>query len=124
MELIEHTFEELSLLKYRIFTTCLPNVPNKNVLVVAFEGEYGYGCKGNSDSTYIHAMLTAAEAVWETSFVVLDYRAMSYQWGDQLPLGCGPEQLTEKSKRIVRLFDDLGAALAAFEEFRQTFLAA
>lgn len=104
MKLTEHTFEELSALKCRIYTTLLPGVSEKEVLIVAFEGEYGYGCKGNSDATYIHAMLTAAEAAWQTSFLVLDYRAMSYEWGDRLPLDWGPEQLTLGAEKIVQLF--------------------
>ena len=104
MELTEHTFAELSFLTHRIFTTRLPNVPSQDVLIVAFEGEYGYGCKGNGDATYIHAMLTAAEAAWQTSFLVLDYRAMSYQWGNRLPLDWGPEQMTKEETKIVRLF--------------------
>ena len=104
MKLTEHTFEELSALKCRIYTTLLPGVPEREVLIVAFEGEYGIGCKGNSDATYIHAMLTTAEVVWQASLLVLDYRAMSYEWGDELPLDWGPEQLTEESVKIVRLF--------------------
>ncbi len=104
MELTEHTFEELSALKYRIYTTFLPNVPSREVLIVAFEGEYGFGCKGNSDAIYIDAIITAAAAAWQTSFFVLDYRAMSYEWGDMLPLEWGPEQIMAETDQIYRLF--------------------
>ncbi len=102
MNLTEHTFEELSALKYRIYTTSLPNVPSREVLIVAFEGEYGFGCKGNSDAEYINATITAAEAVWQTSFFVLDYRAMSYEWGDMLPLDWGLKPVTPEADKLLR----------------------
>lgn len=106
MELIEHTFEELSAFKCRIYTTLLPGISEKEVLIVAFEGEYSDSGKG-SDSTYIDVMLAAAEAAWQTSFLVLDYRLMSYQWGDRLPLEWGPERLTAEEEKIVRLFGSI-----------------
>ena len=118
MKLTEHTLEELSALKCRIYTTLLPAVSQKEVLIVAFEGEYGYGCRGNSDATYIHAMLTAAEAVWQTSFLVLDYRAMSYEWGDRLPLDWGPEQPTPEAEKIVQLFGDVPKCTAVLASDR------
>lgn len=164
IELTEHTLEELSDLKYRIYTTSLPNLPSREVLIVAFEGEYGFGCRGNGDATYINVIITAAEAAWQTSFLVLDYRAMTYEWGDMLPLEWGPEETTAETDRVIRLsggspkcsavlvsernrdsiyslvnseevyasragsgvpwlFDDLDAALVAFDDYRQSFLA-
>ncbi len=107
MEVIEHTFEELSALKYRIYTTTLPNLSQIEVLIVAFEGEYGYGCKGNSDATYINAIIVASATAWEHSCFILDYRNMKYEWGDKLPVETGRGRLTDDEERVLRIFNAL-----------------
>ncbi len=160
MEIIEHTFAELSQLKYRIYTTFLPNVPNRSVLIVAFEGKYGIGCKGNDDAEFINAIVVAARAAWQSSCFVLDYRAMEYEWGDRLLVETGHKEITQETAAVLRafggmpdcsatlvsdlnreatssllgseygygsdsawLFDDLDAALAAFESVWRQFQA-
>lgn len=105
MELTEHTFEELSALKYHIYTTTLPNLPKIDVLIVSFGGEYGYGSKGNGDATYINAIITAAECSWESNCFVLDYRNMKYDWGDKLPVATRHELLNDEELRILRVFN-------------------
>jgi hypothetical protein len=159
MELVEHTFEELSKLKYRIYTTTLSNECQNNVLVVAFEGEYGFGCKGNADARLIAAIIAGVRAAWESSYFVLDYRSMTYEWGDMLPLATGQEKMSDEVFQMLRvfgsapgcsatlisdrnrdsinsliasdcgygtdaswLFDDLDAAIVAFEDARKRFL--
>lgn len=116
MELVEHTFDELSALKYRISTTSLPNLPKIDVLIVSFEGEYGYGCKGNGDARYINAIITAAETSWENECFVLDYRNMKYEWGDKLPVATGNQLLSDNEQRILRVFNAMpkhGATLVS-----------
>jgi len=104
MELVEHTFAELSELKYRIYTTLLPNVLHREVLVIAFEAEYGYGCKGNGDAIFINAVITGARAAWASSFFVLDYRGLNYAWGDMLPVETGQKEMAAEKQRLLRAF--------------------
>ena len=79
MKLTEHTFAELSALKYRIFTTCLPNVPNKDILIAA------------------------ARAAWGSSCFSLDYRALEYEWGDGLLVQTGYEEVTQETAATMQM---------------------
>ncbi len=79
-------------------------MPNKDVLIITFEGDYGVGCRGNGDATFISTMIDAARASWPSSCFVLDYRAMSYEWGDMLPLMLGPEETSAEVAPMHRAF--------------------
>ncbi|MEJ1130145.1 hypothetical protein V9L20_21375 [Variovorax sp. CCNWLW225] len=54
------------------------------LLRICFSGEYGIGADGNRDATYMDAMVRAACDVIRPDGVILDFSAMSYQWGDLL----------------------------------------
>ena len=104
MQLVEHTFHEMSALEYHIHTTSLPSYPQSNVLIVAFEGTYGIGSKGNGDANFINAIIAGARAAWEASSFVLDYRSMDYEWGDGLTVATGQEKLTAEEYRMLGPF--------------------
>lgn len=54
------------------------------LLRICFNGEYGYGSAGNRDARYMDAMARAACEVMHPDGVILDFSAMTYQWGDLL----------------------------------------
>ena len=54
------------------------------ILRLAFKGEYGFGCKGNPDATYLHSVIASALLAWEPEGVVLDFRNLRYEWGDEM----------------------------------------
>jgi hypothetical protein len=49
---------------------------------VAFTGSHGYGSRGNGDSQYISAMVHAALAAWRPSGLILDFRELTYEFGN------------------------------------------
>ena len=104
MHLVEHTFQEMSALEYRIYTTPLPSFPQSNVLIVAFEGTYGVGSKGNGDAEFINAIIAGAQSAWEASSFVLDYRGMVYEWGDRLTVATGQEKQTPEEHKLLGPF--------------------
>lgn len=74
--------EDLSKLAcgYALFNTA----EGSDILVVSFQGEYGYGSRGNGDGTFIRAEIMRGLAAFEPSGVVLDFRQMRYEWGNTL----------------------------------------
>lgn len=103
MQLMKHSFEELSRLNYAIYTAPFPTMPDKTALIVAFEGEYGYGCEGNADARFINAIRQAAGTAWEHNALILDYRAMKYEWGDMLPICKGAERCSAEVESLIRV---------------------
>ncbi len=82
MQLTERRLDELSNLRYRIFTCPFGKRSDQTAIVVGFEGEYGYGSKGNGDALFMTAIIKAALAAWDSVALILDLRAMVYEWGD------------------------------------------
>ncbi|MEP7284786.1 MAG: hypothetical protein ABI947_03330 [Chloroflexota bacterium] len=84
MKLHPLRLEDLSNLKYEFFSCSFLTVPQRTVLIVAFEGEYGYGSKGNGDASFMEAIIRAALAAWGPWALILDLRKMTYEWGDEI----------------------------------------
>jgi len=84
MELTERKLEDLSQLHYRFYTCPFFEHPSSKALVVAFEGEYGYGAKGNDDAIFMAAIIKAGLEAWGHSALIIDLRMMSYVWGDMI----------------------------------------
>lgn len=63
------------------------------VLIAAFDGEYRHGARGNDDAVYLTAMLSAAVSAWHPLALVLDFKDLTYTWGDMMdsPLRFGEE---------------------------------
>lgn len=54
------------------------------VLVVSFTGDYPDGSRGNQHGHYIASMTLLGLSAFEPWCVVLDFREMSYRWGNTL----------------------------------------
>jgi hypothetical protein len=84
VELIEHRFEDLSRLKYRIFTCSLGGKHHATAMVLKFSGTYGVGSDGNGDADFMHVITLAALSAWHCHAVVFDLRELSYEWGNAI----------------------------------------
>ncbi len=82
MELREHHFDDLSKVRYRIFTCDLGGKHHPVVLVLAFNGTYGEGTLGNGDADYMCVMTQAALSLWNVHGIVFDLRELRYCWGN------------------------------------------
>jgi hypothetical protein len=82
MELVEHRFEDLSRIQYRIFTCALGGKHNPMALVLKFSGVYGVGSAGNNDADFMRVITRAARSAWRSDAVVFDLRDLAYEWGD------------------------------------------
>lgn len=108
-----------------------------SIAVLAASGEYGYGSRGNPDARALRIAVAAAIAEVDPDALVLDFRELSYEWGDALlgafepierwdrehPVGCviasGPKSdaalaslLAPHGQRPSRLHADWDAAVA------------
>ena len=84
MELVEHRFDELSRLQYRIFTCALGGKHNPTALVLKFSGVYGVGSAGNDDAALMRIITHAATSTWLSQAAVFDLRELAYEWGDSI----------------------------------------
>ena len=82
MELVEHRFDELSRLQYRLFTCALGGKHNPTALVLKFSGVYGDGSAGNDDAAFMRVITRAAISAWRNHAVVFDLRELAYEWGN------------------------------------------
>ncbi len=57
---------------------------NVSVLVVTFAGEYPDGSLGNKRADYMKAVAVYGLASFDPDAVVLDFRDLSYRWGNSL----------------------------------------
>lgn len=143
MDLVEHQFEELSRLQYRIFRCDLGGKHHPTALVLRFSGVYGVGSAGNGDANFMRVITRAALEAWHCHAVVFDLRELAYEWGnaiwavfgrgiprsgvDRLPSAlvvsesCRAGFLTCQGM-IPPMFDDLDAAIAFVAEPARTEL--
>lgn len=93
MKPVPHAFDELSRLKYSIYTCAYPSAPDREFLIVAFGGEYRPGPGGDSDGLFMTAIVKAALAVWSGWGFILDLRKLRYEGGDAIAhaLGAGEQ---------------------------------
>lgn len=84
MQLIEHRFDDLSRLQYRIFTCELGGKHNPTALVLKFSGVYGVGSAGNGDAAFMRVITRAATSGWRCHAAVFDLRELGYEWGDSI----------------------------------------
>jgi hypothetical protein len=90
-DLTEWKLSEISKLQSRTFFCHFPYWPSfadqggsRDVLVVSFYGEYGDGCDGGEDATFMVAITAGAIAALPRFALILDLREMAYVWGDKL----------------------------------------
>lgn len=54
------------------------------ILIVAFFGEYPDGSSGNEHAEYIAAISMLGLQVFNADCIILDFRELSYHWGDSI----------------------------------------
>ena len=88
MQLTEVKFEDLSDISYRIFLHKYPHFGKEDfsdeILVIEFIGKHGIGSEGNNDSLFMATTVKAAMNVWYVDGVVLDFRGLTYEWGNSI----------------------------------------
>jgi hypothetical protein len=55
-----------------------------SVLVIAFFGTYRKGSQGNPDGAFVRGQVMAGMTMYMPSCLVLDFRNLSYEWGNTL----------------------------------------
>ncbi|MCM3342457.1 hypothetical protein M3650_28495 [Paenibacillus sp. MER TA 81-3] len=78
------SLHELSRLEHNIYLTKSTMRQYKDMMVLQFTGNYGYGSEGNSDAAYMKAIATAALSVWEPTALIINLSELTYEWGDRL----------------------------------------
>ena len=56
----------------------------RTILVVAFEGEYPEGSRGNGHGAYIASEALHGVCAFDADCLLLDFRALEYRWGNSL----------------------------------------
>lgn len=102
-------FEDLSELRVTFGTLPLPSHNHSQVLIATATGACGYGSGSNSDCTYLASMLHAARHAWFPASIVLDFRDLSYRWGDEMSdvLSVGSQPLFLPSLPTAVVISDL-----------------
>lgn len=143
MELIEHRFESLSEIQYRIFTCDISGDRSATAMVLRFSGTYGHGSLGNGDGDFMRIITLTALSFWRVEAVAFDLRELNYQWGNSIwgmygrsidPSGIGDLPYATIVSDLCRtafqscesivgpLFDDLDSAIANLRPRAQAYL--
>lgn len=95
MELVEHRFEELGSLQYRMFTCPLGGKHHAIALILQFSGVFGIGSAGNGNADLMRVVTRAALEAWSGHALVFDLRELDYEWGNGIwaALSSGGERL-------------------------------
>lgn len=84
----EIRFDELSKIEYRMFLYEFPkgqdSFARNRALIIEFAGRYGIGSAGNDDGIFMEAVINTALQVWFVEGMVLDFRNLSYEWGNAI----------------------------------------
>ncbi len=83
-ELTPRRFEDLSSIEYSLYTCPLITWPYMNALVAEFRGECGEGSGSNADAAFMAAIVKAAQEAWPAVALILDWRKLKYEWGDEI----------------------------------------
>lgn len=75
---------DLSGLEHEVFTFKPRRIRDPSFLVVRYRGRYRDGGAGRGDAHYIMATTRAAQAAWFAPCLVLDFRELTYHWGDEM----------------------------------------
>jgi len=82
MERIPVSIDSLSSITYQASVS--PEARYPKLLIVEFSGEYRSGGAGKPDATFIMAIMNALQRAWPSKAIVIDFRKLSYQWGDEM----------------------------------------
>ena len=98
IKLTPRKFEDLSSLKYSLFTCPLITWPDKQgmlCLVVEFGGECGQGTQDHGYADLMSAIIKASVDAWRPMALIMDLRPLKYRWGDEMTKpfrACAPFQ--------------------------------
>jgi len=88
MKIREVSLSELSKIEYRMFLYNFTEAPDdfagESALAMEFKGRYKIGGEGYEDSLFMTAMIHAALQVWYVKGLILDFRQLSYEWGNNI----------------------------------------
>lgn len=91
MSFREVTLQGASPIKYSFsYKERQRGVAYSNVLVASFDGEYRSGSAGAPDAMLIRGITQTAVMIWSPSGLVLDFRKLHYEWGDEMEMLLGP----------------------------------
>lgn len=90
IKLTPRKFEDLSSLKYSMFTCPLITWPDGGMqcLVIQFRGECGKSTENNGSGyeLFMSTIIKAAMTAWQPVALVLDLRQLKYVWGDEMSI--------------------------------------
>jgi hypothetical protein len=78
------SFADLSALRHETSISNAPSTRTPEFLVIAYHGVYQPGSAGHGDALYIVATASAARKAWYSSATILDFRDLTYTWGDEM----------------------------------------
>jgi len=88
MQVKEISFRDLSQISYRMLLYEFPKEETAyrgdRVLSIEFSGEHGVGSEGNGDSLFMESTIKIAIQVWPVEALILDFRKLSYEWGNSI----------------------------------------
>src|SRR5262245_7863977 len=90
MQLVERRVEDLSDLRYEIFSCDLGGKHHPIALVIRFIGVHGVGSAGNGESHIMYVMTRAVLTALEPQAVDFDLRQLDYKMGKSIWLVWGP----------------------------------
>ncbi len=68
----------------RYFLADAAQTDGRTILVVAFQGEYPDGSRGNAHGAYIATATLHGLHAFDADCLILDFRGLSYRWGNTL----------------------------------------
>lgn len=78
------TLADLSALRHEISISDDPSKRTPEFLVIEYHGIYQAGSAGHGDALYIVSTATAARKAWYSTATILDFRDLTYTWGDEM----------------------------------------
>jgi hypothetical protein len=78
------SYSELSALRHEIEISDCPSSLSPEFVVVRYFGSYRDGGAGYPDALYIIATSAAALEAWWSDSIILDFRSLQYEWGDNM----------------------------------------
>ena len=78
------TYAELSSLRHEVAVADGPPFQSPELLVIRYFGSYRDGAAGEPDARYILAAAAAAREAWWAYSTILDFRELTYRWGDNM----------------------------------------
>ena len=79
----EIKLSDISKLKYKIYRIEASKPKDPDIFIIKFIGNYGMGSKGNSDASFMDAIINLIKHNFY-SRTILDLSQLHYEWGDEI----------------------------------------